>query len=332
MKTNLDLDAGLCSTPVLAASTVFTPGAAAQRAEQSSLHAVPFGPGSTRRSPSMRLTDRDCQIIDLILRARALYDRQIQTALFSPGGASRCQRRLTLLYRYHFLDRLPQRAVNEPAVYLLSRRSLRGKRLLRARWGESALRGYSSRLGSVNHLLAVNEVFVRVLRGCRELGWGLKCWERPEELSARLSQAKLEPDAFFQIRRQVDGADRTASFFLELERVVKSRQVLRSKLERYAKLYYSGRYSQIFGTRGLRVLFVYAADQGQTSAHRVAVAQEEAERLGVTIARFAGLDQLVGVSPIENLTGALWTAPGLTTPSALLPGSPTEHQSKPQGL
>jgi hypothetical protein len=37
-----------------------------------------------------------------------------------------------------------------------------------------------NRLGSVPHLLAVNDVRVRIERACRDLGWSLARWDRPE--------------------------------------------------------------------------------------------------------------------------------------------------------
>lgn len=133
----------VCSRGVLAASTDFTPELAPEQAGLSSLISDSLRPAERRRSPkshSMRLTQRDRQIVDLVQRAKALREDQIRIALFSEGAASRCQRRLTLLVRNHYLDRLPRKNVNEPAIYILSRRSIAGNRLMREMQFEKGLR------------------------------------------------------------------------------------------------------------------------------------------------------------------------------------------------
>ena len=83
-----------------------------------------------RASQPMQLTERDRQVVQLVACAGALRGDQIQTAYFSlRPDDSRCQRRLTLLVQQRFLDRLPRQA-NEPAIYVISRRSTPGRRLL----------------------------------------------------------------------------------------------------------------------------------------------------------------------------------------------------------
>ena len=271
----------------------------------------------SKRAPKLRLTRRDEQIVELVFRCRALRADQIQTALFTPGNASGCQRRITLLQRNGYLDCLPRASVNEPAVYLLTRRSVKGNRLLRSRWPEDDFQRGLTRLGPLQHLLAVNDVRVRVERACRELRWTLAQWRTPEQLKPLLTSARVIPDGFFQIQRIAEGQLRTASCFLELERVAKSHEVLRSKLENLGRLYYSGEYQQLFGTRALRVLFVFAT--GHLSARLVSHGRELAAQLGVTIARFATLDHLATQPAVASLTEPLWLAPNHKEPISLFP-------------
>ncbi len=310
------------SAPLAFALPIGEPNPAGELSESSWINSVPIRsrlvhmPGDAHHS--MRLTERDCRIVELVFRTQALRADQVQVALFTPGGASRCQRRLTLLVRHRYLDRLPRETVNEPAVYVLSRRSVEGNRLVRERFGEEEYRKQRGRLGSPQHLLAINDIRVRVVRACRDLGWSLSRWERSEELATLLRKTHLVPDAYFQIQREVDGREKTSAFFLELERTG-GRRALRAKLQRYADLYYGGRYAQLFGTRALRVLFVFAlaiSERGAT-AHRVDAALREAGRLGVTIARFAGLDQLVSVPPAATLTEPFWRQPSAPEAVAL---------------
>jgi len=269
-------------------------------------------PGRRRaKRPAIRLTDRHYATVELVAQARALRTDQIQTALYplGPNSSSACRRCLTKLLRHGYLDRLPRPSVNEPAIYVLSRRSVAGNRLLRERWGEAELRRQMSRLGSLDHLLAVNDLRVRILRATQELGWQLRLWQRSEELAPLLKEADLVPDAYFQIERTVDGQPRTAAFFLELERAGKSSRVLRSKLQRYGELYYGGTYERLFARRALRVLFVFAPSRASPTFRRVQAGLAQARSLGITIARFAGLDQLKGLPPVACLTSPLWYSP-----------------------
>jgi hypothetical protein len=182
------------------------------------------------------------------------------------------------------------------------------------------MRTYTSKLGSLEHLLAINDVRVRVERGCRDLGWELLKWEHAGDLANRLERFDLEPDAYFQIRRPVAAETRTAGFFLELERASKSRTVLRSKLRKYAELYYGQHYQDIFAIPGLRLLVVYATAVGASPANRrVELAIEDAKKLGVTFTRVTNLEALKAQSPTGTLIRAIWREPRSEGPVALFP-------------
>jgi hypothetical protein len=192
-----------------------------------------------------------------------------------------------------------------------------GNRLLRARWGEEEFRRRMTRLGSIGHLLGINDVRVRVQRACRDLGWRVSIWQQPDELASLLGSRELIPDAYFAIQRSVNGTDRTAAFFLELERAHKSSRVLARKLIAYGDLYYSGRYREIFGTRALRVLIVFAGDKAAHPDRRVTSAMSAARRSAVTVARFAELPALSAVPPSDLLTANVWAAPSADSSVAL---------------
>ena len=322
MKTNLALPQNVCSRPALAASTLSTPVSASNQHRLPSLIFDSLGPQA--RSPrAIRITQRDQSIIDLIFRLRALRDDQVQTALFTVAGASLTQFRLTNLARLRYVDRLPRKRVNDPFVYLLTRRSTLGNRMMRQRYGDEAFRRHMGRLGSIEHHLAVNDVRVRVERACRDLGWLLASWLRPEDLAPLLSK-DLIPDGYFQIRRWVGTEEKTAGFFLELERSAKSIRVMRSKLERYRELYRSGRYQQIFSTPALRVLVVYTQPPDYASPHRISSALEQARHLRVTFAWFTSMDHLKAVPMATLLNEPIWLAPNEQTPVALFPTTQTE--------
>jgi hypothetical protein len=166
-----------------------------------------------------------------------------------------------------------------------------------------------TKIGSLGHLLALNEVRVRVERACRDLGWSLRLWLDPHELGPILARSQLIADAYFQIQRTVEGETKTSAFFLELERANKSSRVVESKLQRYADLYYSGDYESHFGTRALRVLVVFTDELGLRSQPRIVHSLKTAEHLGVTLARFTGLSNVKDGSPSDLLTSSVWWHP-----------------------
>jgi hypothetical protein len=315
MKSKAATASKVCSPPVLTESTLSTPEIGIQQRDlprSSSIRSVLLlerGRSRTKRQV-MRETLRRHQIVDLVFRMWALRGDQIKAVLYTKGGDSRCQRDLTLLVRNGWLDRLPRLSVNEPAVYLLTRRSAVGNRLMKERYGEVPFHRQMFRLGSLEHLLGVNDVRVRVERACRDLGWTLKVWQQPEELAPLMaSSVRLVPDAYFQIQREVDGQPKTSGFFLELQRAIKSSRVLESKLRRYTELYHSGRYQELFGTRALRILVVFTSELGRPGYRRVESALQLAEQLGITLARFASLDGLRQGEPQALLLRPVWWQP-----------------------
>ncbi len=298
--------AEVCSQPVPAASAGYSHYLALDGPRLPSLAFGSLGPQlNPGPSLSMQLTDRDVAIIELVARYRAVRADQVQLALFSPGAASRCQRRLTLLVRNHYLDRLPRRQVSDPAVYILSRRSTLGNRLVRARLGDELFRRHMTKFGSLPHQLAINDLRVRVERSCRELGWELRQWLTAEGLLGRLPDKGLVPDAYFHLLR-ADGSG--LACFLELERASKSLAVVRSKLQRYASLYRHGRDETSQSSR--LVLFVFDEVFGTGRDRRPAMAAVEAARLGVTNARFASLTAIKNADPMSCFTDALWLPAG----------------------
>jgi hypothetical protein len=118
--------------------------------------------------------------------------------------------------RERFLDVLPGRRVYEPAIYWLSPKARRGWALLTETVGETAARKLRSRPRSVPHLLGINDVRIRVEKGCEQLGFQLRFWLRSEDLISYMPR-ELVPDAYWQIQREVAGELKVAGFFLELQ-------------------------------------------------------------------------------------------------------------------
>src|SRR5215212_9546908 len=110
----------------------------------------------------VRLEQRDINIAEALETIGVLTTGQIQLLAFSPENDSAAKRRLTKLRRAAFVDRLPRSSVNDQYVYFLPRRK--------------------PKLIQLEHQLGVSELYVRVARACRELGFGLKRWLTPSIL------------------------------------------------------------------------------------------------------------------------------------------------------
>jgi hypothetical protein len=294
---------------VQAAWTLSVPKTPPEQPRRPSRMTHTLGPHSSpRRRSSLRLTDRDVAIVDAVFRMRALTADQLATALFPLAPNTRCQVRLRVLLAAHFLDRLPRQLVNEPAVYVLSRRSIAGNRLMRDRWGEAEFRRRMTRIGPLHHLLALNELRVRIERGCQDLGWSVPVWQTAEELAPILAGSHVIPDGYTKIQRMVDGEIKTAPLLVELELASKSSRVVADKLARVGNLFYSGRFRALLGSRALRVLIVFAGDPATAEA-RIRRGVEAAGKLGVTIARFTSLGEITAAGPSGCLTQPIWRAP-----------------------
>lgn len=301
----------MCSPDVLAASTENPCKTGLNGPGLPSLTSSSLGPRAGRKSKSsMRLMARDIAIIELIAHYRALRADHVRVALFSPGAASRAQRRLTLLVRNHYLDRLPRQNVNEPAIYLLSRRSYMGNRIIRAKFGDEMFRRHMTKLGSLPHLLAVNDVRVRVERGCHDLGLNLRQWRTADELALHMPEKNLVPDGYFTVERN----GQVMRFFLELERAQKSLQAVGGKLSRYADF---SRRTADGHNDSLLVLFVFD-ESLHPNSRRVEATQREAERMGLFFPRLVDLQRLQALSAADCLTRPIWLAPGYDSPITLI--------------
>jgi hypothetical protein len=251
----------------------------------------------TKRSGVSKLGARDLEIAGAVQTVGLLSAKQIQVFGFSLDNYTACKRRLTKLYKYGVLKRLPRDSVSDQYVYYL-------KKL--------------PSISLLEHNLSVSEVYVRIYRATRDLGWTLPIWQGPDTLQPLLSQRpKLAPDAYFQIQRTVEGQTRTAGFFLECEHSIQRHGVLSHKLTRYSDLLYSGQYREMFQTRAMRVLVVYHSTLTTPSTKRVQQGLATARKLGITLVRFTTLEAVTSHSPIELLTSPIWYRPDQNQPVPL---------------
>lgn len=225
------------------------------------------------------LTDRDAWLLETIRQVEFMTAKQIATLAFSSYPAAK--RRMTKLHRLGVVGRLARRFVCEPWVYVPKRKR--------------------AKAGLLDHQLGVTEVFVRVARACRALGWAFVAVPTSgESMTAIRQQTQLMPDAYWRIDRPVGDGLRRGGLFLEYEHTDREAWVLKSKLLRYSKLFYSDLPRTVLGARGMRVLLVYR------NPAKVATGVAIAEALGVTLAFFTSLERVEQVDPRELLTAPIW--------------------------
>jgi hypothetical protein len=278
--------------------------------------------GSRRRrlapgAEAMLVTERDVEVVQWVYRMRMATRAQLQRLLFSAGGRSRCQDRLTKLYRNRYLDKLPDQPLNAPDVYYLSRRATRGLRLLRALAPDVPVVPHQIARSTVEHTLAIGSCRIALTQACQAQGYHLGSWQDAAVLAPRLEAAGLIPDAYFQIARLTAEGVKTASFWLEVERSGKTERALTEKIRRLGEFYYSGAYEREFGLRALRVLWLVSDDYGIKPQTQIARMVRLCRQQEVSFFRLAPLAQVLTVASSELLTAPYWAHPTESQPVAL---------------
>lgn len=270
-----------------------------------------------KRNRAFIPTARDREIVRWVSLVGVTTREQVQKLLFGPGSRSRCQHRLTALYRNRYLDRLADRAANMPDVYHLSRRSYNGIRLLRAEGSDSLCRLAHLSPATLQHTLDVVSCRAQITRACLNLGLSLCRWMDERDLQETMLRSGIRPDSYFQVARITPEGEKRSAFFLEVERSDKSERALRDTFRRYGLFYYGGRFEEAFAGRALRVLMLIADSHGIRPERRIERLVGLAEEADVTILRFAALAAFLSVSPDDALTAEMWRRPGQTASSAV---------------
>lgn len=281
-----------------------------------------------RRRVAFVPTERDRQIVRWVHDAGATTREQVQRLLFSEGGRSRCQERLTLLVHHRYLDRLPGRRLNVPDVYVLSRRCVNGNRLLRS--DGLVIRKQRIPEAKVQHALEIADCRVQFLRGAPAAGASVAQWLNEDELVPLTTRRGLLPDAYFQLIRETPSGERKASFFLEIERSGKAERLWREKFRRYGELYYGGAFEQLFGSKALRVLVVLSGEFGARPERIIERLAAMAAEMRVTFLRFTSLQDLVECHWASVLAASIWRRPGSDEPGALLREAAAEPSERGQ--
>jgi len=236
--------------------------------------------------PRIQLTERDVQVILAVYDYRALQRDQIERLFFPSKNTA--NDRLSRLYQHRFLERRWLKiAYGEgmgQAIYLLAERGAdvvaeqlgidRGA----VDWKEGR-----NKVGSpfLEHALMVNDVRIAFNLAAQQAGYTIDKWIKEDELKAAKEYVYLTtasgarrkvaviPDAYFVLNL----GDKRAHFFLEVDRATEANKRWGFKVQAYKAYTESGRYTERYGTRSLRVLTVTTGEKRLVNLKR---ATEEA--------------------------------------------------------
>jgi hypothetical protein len=284
------------------------------------------GAASAKRK-RIAITRRDDEIVHWVRSVGVATREQVQKVFFGPAARSRCQHRLTLLFRERYLDRYPDRTRNRPDVYFISRRSVNGVRLLRANGVTDPIPKKRVSSLRLQHTLDLVSCRAQVTRACRESGATLETWLSADELFKEMAPTGLLPDTFFRLCRGAAGSEKRSSFFLEVERSDKTERTLSEKFRRYGDFFYHGAFERKFRARALRVLVLIGSDYGITPEHRVAKLAALAERERVTFLHFAALPAFLALPPSDVLLEPIWRRPSSQELVPLFSDKASNHSS-----
>ena len=279
---------------------------------------------TSKRLRPFSLTPRDERVLRLIGEFGMATVRQVTLLEFGAANRSRAQTRLKLCRQAGYLEVLPGRLPNEPAVYVVSRKGLRHFDL---QSGDSPAVRRVSR-ARLNHDLAIADCRIQIKRAGREPGIDLLRWVSEPELRPITLPHGLLPDAFFQVARSAGGTSRKSSYFLEVEVSEKGQAALRQKLANLGAFYYGGRFEQDFGTKALRVLVLVKPEPAASVERLVRQMTVLATQVGVTFVRVAPLSAFLSTPPAELFLRPIWSQPGVEGLVALFPGGEQHGKSE----
>lgn len=274
------------------------------------------------RRPSMRLMDRDQEIIKAVYEHRFLKMSQIRDLFF--GSQSTTNYRLVRLYQNEFLDRIYPRVSRSEgrseAVYCLD---TRGARVVAAEYGvDRASISWRPRHNDVkywflNHTLKVNDVWIAAKKAAemRE-GQELEEWRGEKEIQDRIPYSKARkgylpytPDGYFVYRV----GERVAHFFLEVDLATVPNTRFGKRIKRYVLYRKKGIFNDKYEAHAFRLLIV------TTSQRRLRNLKATTEKEGgKNMFWFTTFEE---VKP-ERFVGRVWKIAGQEGLASLAPSDP----------
>lgn len=257
-----------------------------------------------KKTKGIRLTTRDCQILEALHTTGYLTTHQIRLLFFTEGSREQqgsikaTERRMRLLYGAGLVRRIEQPVKrgegSKPYIYALSKK---GADLLIAELGidpaEIQWRPHSfeGNYPFLNHLLATTDFQIALRAACKPLGIKVVLWTDERELRATRTidyvmltsptgqpvKTAVIPDAIFVLER--DG--RRAVFFVEIDRRTVTvepklweRKGWTKKVYAYEAYMRTEEYTKRYEGRRARILTITT---GEKRLENLKVATEKAE-------------------------------------------------------
>ncbi len=232
--------------------------------------------------PSMRLTERDRDIIRGVYRYRLLASPQVE-ALFFPFARNKphskrtvCQRRLQLLYHHCYLERIQVPVIlgegRKPSVYALAKR---GADLIASEGGQDRgdvgwkpnYKQYGQSF--IDHSLAVNNLQVGIELLCAHSDLTLKGWVSEADFRTAIFKDRVPyrmrgartirifPDGYFSIL--VPSTNKPLHFFIEVDQGTMTNSRWQEKMLAYNQFRTSGLSQKYYQARNFRVLSIISS-------------------------------------------------------------------------
>ncbi len=251
--------------------------------------------------------ERDEQIVVAIYEHGVLSTQQI-AELFFGGSLSAASKRLRKLYDAQMLQRaFRPKGIGAPeALYLVERTPEAVQRVAEGLGlnEETVRRKWFPMKMLTDHFLEVTAFRVQIEKACQRNDVLLELWEDERECTEKYQsngqQTKVfAPDAYFRLFR--DG--KLWAYYLEWDRGTEALGRIRQKAESYAEYWQGGFYTQRYGLKGFRVLWV------TTSGERMAMLQETTKDVeGAPPFWWATREQVQGCRDL--LTEPIWMVQG----------------------
>lgn len=291
---------------------------------------------------SIRVTERDLQILEALHTARYLITPQIQKLFFGYpshekglGPKKACERRMRLLHEHGLVRRIEQPVKRgegaKPYIYALDKQ---GAHLLISELGvdpsdiEWKPRTQEENYPFMEHLLATTDLHIALQASCRKTSIKLVEWVDEKELrsegttdyvnlydpNGQEHKTAIIPDAVFILEK--DG--RKGLFFVEIDRAtvtispsIWERKSWTKKIAAYLAYPSTESYQKRYEGRRARILTI------TTGEKRLANLKEATEKAGgKEVFWFTTLEE--ALDPVKLLTQPIWLVAGGTGPRSLL--------------
>ena len=261
--------------------------------------------------PVFRLTEQDAEILKAVNDCRALLTRQVERMFYT--SPTTCYKRLAKLYHHeylerHFITQVAKAPAASPIVYTITKLAASVLAVTyqytpdQFRYATKSLLAWDT----LQHILAINDVYAALYRACRErnvslIDWQDELWFRADPdmvwlTNSRGTQSKkpVLPDGYFQLK----SPQGNARFFLEIDLGTEGTTQFKSQVQVYQEYILSGAYEAKFQAKSLRILVVTVSEQHLATLKRAIAEVGGGERYWLTT--------FEKVTPEQILTAPIW--------------------------